>query len=430
MRSWKKKAPYIAACIVIVILALWYQRLSTNEDPSASGNLFTAKNGEEIQTITLQNEHGEYSFYQEDGNWMVSDGAEAYYTNADKMSLLTDTLLHFPVNRVLEEGQAEYGLEDPRATAVYTTTKGRENTIRIGSVCADTSECYAQADGQKGVLITKSAGASQMLGSLAAYRTNEVFQVDLAALSRIRYTDPEGESVTLEREDPDSSWRLTEPVSAGARQLVTKELMAQLGSWSISGYLESVPEMTEKDVLVLEDSSGKTQQIMLGAEEGTKRYALLDGEQDAVTLFASDIDLSGFNTTSLIYEAPLAADLDKVKSLHIEIGDHTYDFEVDAEKEAVFISGKPADYAAFTSFYTRYILLLADGWDETVTAEDRKETDIRASFETVLKDGSVQSLQLFQGQEDRLLMKCEGIDGLYMNEDRLQKVEERLEDLK
>ena len=429
MRGWKKKIPYIAACIVIVVLALWYQRLSVKHDPAVDGSLFAPKNGEEVQTITIHNEYGEYSFYQEDGTWMVSDGTDAYYANSDKMSLLTDALLHFPVKRVLDQGQEDYGLDNPRAAAYYKTTEGREYTVVIGNTCADTSECYAAADGQKGILITESAGASQLMGSVAAYRTNDVFQVELASLCSIRYTDPSGQSVTLVREDPDSEWRLTEPVSAGARQLVMKELLSQMAAWSIAGYPETVPEMTEKETLVLTDSSGQTQEISLGAEESTQRYAFLDGGRDAVTLYAADVKLSDFNVESLIYEAPLSADIDKVASLHIAMGEKIYDFEVDAGQQSVTSSGKPVDYEAFTSFYIRYILMLADGWDKQVSAEGMAEEDIAASFETVLKDGSRLGLQLFPGEGDTLLMKCEGIDGLYMQKSRLEELEKRLETL-
>ena len=87
---------YILLVLLAGSLALFYFLAAGNDAPERTGKLFTAAENEEITSVLIKNTYGSFSFAKKEGEWMVSDGSREFYTNADKMKLLTNSLLNFP----------------------------------------------------------------------------------------------------------------------------------------------------------------------------------------------------------------------------------------------------------------------------------------------------------------------------------------------
>lgn len=416
-----KKSTLILALLAAALVAL-YLAVALDTDPGKTGVLFTPRAGETISEIEVKNAYGTFDFYQRDGEWLVSDGNGEYYTNADKMNLLTSALGHFTVLRVLEQEDAAYGLATPQAAVSYRTSAGRSETVIVGNVCANAAEHYVRADSAQGVLITDSASVAQLTGSLAAYRTKQVFQVDLNSIVEIRYQRSGQEPVTVVRGSGDS-WRLTAPFEAGARRLELSEFLAKLTTWSIAGYPEAagVGAEAEIETLTLTDTAGNTQSLTLGRTEGTARYARLGETDDLVALYAADIDLSVLEADALVYEAPLYVAMDQVREFSIRLADATYDFTIDAQTQTAQMNGRYIDYDALVGIYYRYVLLLADGWDAAATPGEPV-----AVFHSALTDGATRDLVLRERDDATLFMEYGGATRFYLETDRVALLLERL----
>lgn len=421
----KQKLRYIIVGAIAAALALVWLLLITDDDPAHTGLLFRPRHGEEITQIEIKNSYGDFLFFREGDDWLVSDGGGSYITNTEKMTLLTQSLLNFKVQRVLDSDRPEYGTDKPRAAVEFETSRGRHFVVFVGSACPDSAESYAKAGSVSGTIITDAASVAQLTGSLPAYRTNEVFSVNIAGLESLEYIVG-GEKRLEFHLDDEGNWAMGYPFSSGARKLEISEFLAAMSKWRIASYPESfkaaAPERAE--TLILTDRSGESQTIELGAAEGTQRYARIGGAEDVITLYSADVDLSVLTPEALVYETPLYESVNNVSALYINIGGSTVDVEIDAQASLARVNGKLVDYEAFTSFYYRYVLLLADGWDQNPAPGEAV-----AQFISTLSDGSTRSLTLYERDEDSLYMDYGAGEGFYLELERLQKLADRLEPL-
>lgn len=423
----KKHLPLFLAALAALLLAGGYFLMKSQKDPAKTGVLYKLSRGETITEIRLKNAYGTFDFTQKDGTWYVSDGSGEYRTNADKMLLLTDSLSDFSVLRVLDADSGEYGLSEPQAAVSFTTSRGKEHTILVGNVCADAAQNYARAENLAAPLVTDSASVAQLTGSLAAYRTNEVFAVDVSRIRGIEYSAG-GQEIVSCRSDDGSAWRLEYPFSSGARRLEINEFLSALATWSISGYPDSATAAQAMagagETLTLTDADGVTQTISLGADTGTLRYADLGADGDVVTLFSADIDLSALTPETLIYEAPLYVSVNDASAIRITAEGKTYEITFDSEAQTAVCNGSYIDYQTFIGIYYKYVLLLADGYD----AADQEGSEV-AGMETTLKTGESLKLTLCARDGDTYFMQYGDSRGFYMDASRLADLLGRLEAL-
>ena len=420
----KKKLPLILAACAAALLIAGYLLVTADEDPARTGVLHRSGADETVTEMQIKNTYGDFTFTLHDGEWLVSDGTGQYHTNSDKMNLLTASLLNFSVLRVLPEGSAEYGLDAPRAAVSYKTSKGYQQVLVLGDSAANAAESYVSADGVSGVIITDAASVAQLTGSLKAYRTNQVFVVDLYSLQTIDYAGETG-SLTLTK-DSAGNWSITAPVSAPARRLEMNEFISSLLVWSIADYPDGKFDAelgldAPTETLTLTDSAGTTQTLSLGSVDSTLRYARIGGREDTVALYATDVDLSALSMESLIYETPLNIPVTETNRFTLTMGGDSWEFTYDSQAQTAFLGNRPIEYDDFVGIYYRVVLLLADGWDaETVPG------DTVATVELGRTDGSSVTLTLRQRDEDTLFMDYASGAQFYMDASRLQKLTERI----
>ncbi len=421
----KQKLRFILAGALAVALAVAWLLVINDQDPGRTQQLFRPARTEEISRIEIKNSYGDFQFYQDDQGWLVSDGTGSYLTNAEKMRLLTDSLLHFKVLRLLETEQPEYGTDQPRAAVQFETNQGRQFLVLVGNSCPNSAESYAKAGGLAGTIITDAASVAQLTGSLSAYRTNDVFSIDLGQLQSLEYSAGGEKKLGFYREEG-GAWALDYPFSAGARKLEISEFLAAMSQWRIADYPERFKPASGggDESLRITDTSGRSQTIQLGAVEGALRYARIGGQEDVVALYTSDVDLSVLRPEALVYETPLYESINNVSSVYMNIGGSTIQAEIDAQAGVVKIDGRLVDYEAFTGVYYRYVLLLADGWDA-----DPKPGEPVAQFISTLKDGGERTLTLYERDEESLYMEYGKGQGFYLELRRLQQLCDRLEEL-
>lgn len=421
----KQKLRLILAGVVAAILAVTWLLLVNNQDPGRTQQLFRPKRTEEISRIEIKNNYGDFRFCRDGQTWLVSDGIGSYLTNAEKMKLLTESLLHFKVLRLLETEQPEYGTHQPRAAVQFETNHGRKFLILVGNPCPDRAESYAAAGSLAGTIITDAASVAQLTGSLSAYRTKDVFSIDFARLQSLEYSAGGEKRLAFHREE-DGAWALDYPFSSGARKLEISEFLAGMSRWRIADYPGQFKPASagRNESLRITDASGCSQTIELGAVEGVHRYARIGGREDVVALYASDVDLTVLSPEALVYETPLYESINNVSAIYMNIGGSTIKAEIDARAGVAKVNGRLVDYGAFTGAYHRYVLLLADGWD----AEPEPGEPV-AQFISTLTDGSERMLTLYTRDEKTLYMEYGKGQGFYMELKRLQKLCDRLENL-
>ena len=412
---------YILLVLLAGSLALFYFLAAGNDAPERTGKLFTAAENEEITSVLIKNTYGSFSFAKKEGEWMVSDGSREFYTNADKMKLLTNSLLNFPVLRILDETRDEYGLAEPTAAVSFVTSTGRTGTAVIGASGVDVNEYYALASGIDGVLITDATCVNQLNGSLSAYRTNEVFIADLYTLSTIEYYRNDEKQIEIAK-DGENGWKIAYPFESGARKLEMNEFVAGLLCWTIAGYPdEFIPSLTAPESVVFTDEAGTRQKIEFGYSNGTQIYARIGARDDIVTLYNTDIDLSVLNAESLIYENPLYYPLKDASEVHMSLLGRDLHFLINNEAQTVELNGQFISYEDFTGIYFRYVLLLADGFDP-----DPHYGKLAAEFSTLLSDGSTCSLKLYERDSGSYYMEYADKGGFYLRSDRLTNLMEKL----
>lgn len=421
MKNRKFFSFVILSAAAVILIAAYFLSVN-NLSPGKTGVLFVPGKNEELTAVRIKNTNGDLSFYQKDGEWKVSDGNREFYTNSDKMKLLTNGILHFPVLRVFDTELDEYGTKSPRAAVTYETNTGRQGTIVIGAQSANTNEYYALSSETDGVLLTDGSCVNQLLGSLAAYRTNDVFVVDLHKLSSVEYHLGDEKQLTVERDVSSGDWSVTFPFLSGARNLEMNEFVAGLTAWSIAAYPdEFIPAFSSAESLILTDSDGISQRIEFGYSTGTQIYARIDGHDDVVTLYDTDIDLSVLTPDSLIYENPLYYPLKDAGEVDMTIRGKSLHFDIDNEAQTVSANGTFIDYDDFTGIYFRYVLLLADGYDASPA-----EGESVASFKTTLSDGTEHSLELTVRDSGTYYMEYSGKKGFYLNSVRLDNLLEKI----
>jgi len=416
----KKKLPMIIAVIAAIALAAVYFLMNRTPSARSGGYLFVPAKNESFESIRISNSNGSMSFYKKDGEWKVSDGENEYFTNSDKMKLLTGAISSFPIKRIINGKSPEYGLDKPSAIVEFNTSTGRTGKIYIGNTCVNASECYAAADGVDGTIITDSAAAIQFNGNLSSYRTNDVFVVDLAALTEIDFTEDGERKITLSKDG--KNWRISYPCDSGARAIDMNELVTSFLKWSIAGYLdESETPGSFSSEMKLSDRNGVTQTIKLGEPVGNYISASIDGKEDIVSLYSTDVDLSPLNVETLIYEVPLLIPINDSQRTVLTYGDEKYDFEYDYEMKVAKLNGKLIDVSSLEGIYSRFVLCLADGFDPVT-----RRGKLVASIENTLKDGSTVKVDLYERDDDTLFMDFDGKTQFYMNKSRLDNALERI----
>lgn len=390
--------------VLCVALASAYFLISANENPAAKGVLYELGN-DQITNVTIENTFGNFSFYQQDGNWVVeSDGV--YRTNPEKMKLLLGCLESFTISRMLTDEKAEYGFDAPQAQVSVQTERGKTYRFTVGNESVSGSSVYIKSG--DGIMLTSTAMTSQLDGSLAAYRAKDVLMVDPAKIRSIEYSVGGKQVLALTNTDY-HHWSMEYPFAVQGREVILNELIAKLRTLVIAGYVDSTSDVgdtgldTPNASMTLTDENGVKQTLDFGTVQDTIQYVRIGGKSDIVQLYASDLDFSNLTPEGLMYVAPLDIPVDAVQSVLVEADGQSDLLAVDRSGDVTqsTLNGKAIDYAnAFVSIYFKCITINADGYDSTPPEPGAEQARI-----TITKtDGTTVSLSLCARNESTLYL--------------------------
>lgn len=425
----KKYLPIIIGAILVVAFAVGYFILSSDKPIEEAGILFELQNDEEINSIVIVNEHGIFSFAQdEEESWYVSSESSNYRANVAKIELLLSSLESFKVIRVLDDESEEYGLSSPSSMVQFATNTGNTYSLAIGNPGADVSNIYVKDLINDTILISDLASVAQLTGGLTAYRDKSVYTVDISNIKRIEYYQQDEYIVGCYNETVDI-WYLDYPFDSQARHIELNELVGAMKGWSVAGYPDkdlSLSDMgleTPEESIVITDGDGNTQRIDFGLGNNTVRYARLGGTDDIVEMYAIDIDLSIMRPDTLLFVAPLKCTLDEIESINIMADGKDYTLTCDPASETATLNGKNISYDEFISVFFKYISMVASGRDTKSAAGENI-----AKFTTVFKDGTTAQLELLERGDDTYYMKIntETSSIYYLKAEKLSKLMERL----
>lgn len=409
--------------VAAIALGGVYFWMESGNDPAQTGVLYRLEDNETVENISLTNRYGAFQFYKDDGEWVV-DSAGQYRTNPEKIALLLSNLELFPISRVLEDSLPAYGLENPRAQVVFTTSSGKENCFSVGAETASKSGAYVRDDKTGTIMITSTGVVSQLDGSLAAYRAKDVLTVKATDIREIAYYK-NGKHIVTAVNSNFKDWALTYPFEAPARTIPLNELLTAMRGWAVAEYPAGAetPDMglaNPAHTLVLTDRTGNRQRLEFGESDGTTTYVRTGEGNEIVKLYTVDLNFSALTPDELIFIAPLKTAIDDTKSIVIQHRDQQAVFELvhSADQSTVTLNGSPVSYNDFVSVFSKYVGLNADGREPA-----GQVGNAIFSFTTTLNDGTQRTLQLAERDENSYYMNIGGQVEYYME---AQKVEELL----
>jgi hypothetical protein len=400
-------------------------------------NGFSLVRDETIAVLTIRNNYGVFQFTRQkeaeiwDSWTVVSEGVQ-YRANADKMKLLIASLSDLPVQRVLESEKDIYGLSKPAALVSVKTSAGRGYEYTFGGSGVDVNTVYVKNNAGS-VILTDASALLQITGNLAAYRDKKIFFVDLLNLAGLEYARSGLPVVNCRREGP-TRWYLDYPYKAPARHIELTEFVAAMTGWMVAGYPETAVDYgalgldPPLETLILTDMEGKKQTLTFGRAEGLGRYVQLGNRHDVVLLYAADTDLSVLSPETLLFIAPLRAQMDEVSGFSVERGDARWGFAYDSATG--FASW---DYGAlsgdeFVGVFYKFISMVADGRDTRRTSAGVGEA--ASVLHLNLRNGGTVRLELLPRNEDTYFMRIDGADTpYYINAKRLLSLLDRISEL-
>ena len=423
----------------------------------ASGAVFSLKNGEEITSITIDNEYGIFFFFREaddpanlssdgiassrsKGNpgmddrihiWFVETEGIRYRTNAPKMTLLLESLSSLPVKRVLESERDGYGLAFPVAHALLKTNAGRRYEYSFGNTGTDVNTVYTKNTGGS-VILTDTFAFNQVTGNLAAYRDKNVFSVDLLDIDTLEYGCSGQLTIVCRKEGP-TEWYMDYPWKVPARHIELTELIAHMAAWGIGGYPEAVDQKEAGldpplETLVLVDAKGNRQKLDFGKTDGLYRYVQIGGQGDVVFLYAVDVDFSVLSAESLLFIAPLRTQMGEVSTFSVKSGANVWTLSYDQLSDTAFWDYGLLDNEEFVSIFFKFISMVADGYDTGILPQlGGKPIAVMSLKKT---DNGSAKLELFPRDKDTYFMRINGDDTPYfINAVRLSNLLDRITDL-
>lgn len=197
----KKRLILIAALFVVFIAAIivysqWIKPLVEFDDGEGTVmvetqegetlgvqmryQIFPQITREELESVKVKNEHGEFEFYKKDGELMLR-GSEGTAINGETLSQLV-VAAGYPlaILKVAPDanGYEEYGLNDPICTWTITADDGTSHTMRVGHMVHTGEGYYVCMEGRDAVyVLARSMIEEPLLSSPTVFVTPVVMAV-------------------------------------------------------------------------------------------------------------------------------------------------------------------------------------------------------------------------------------------------------------
>lgn len=134
---------------------------------------------------------------------------------------------------------ADFGLESPRIQ-ITLRSKKPPVTLSVGSVTPAKNALYAQVQGQKEVLVTRTAVAEQLDRSLTELRDRTVVDISPSSVTRLEIKSAD-RVLELVKSSPSTNaeprWAISRPLAARADQSKVSQLLTDLSTMRVENFL-------------------------------------------------------------------------------------------------------------------------------------------------------------------------------------------------
>lgn len=405
--------------IVFFLLGGTYFLMTTGDDPRKTQEAISFSKGEQITAFEIINSFGSVKFQQEENNWLIAE-PQRYRADEKRIETAVSILMNLPIGRILEQPMEEYGFSQPQITITVHTDKNKEKILFVGNKTASMTQYYVKEKDKDFVYLVDSGYIAPFEGSLSSYRDKGLFTVDIEAVDTLTYEKNGKKELTITKEQ-DGQWRLKYPYEAGARKNEIDDFFVKFKKMNIIQYtvnkelsLQDMGLMPPLESIEIIEGSGRSQILEFGAELNGQRFVRTETGEIAM-VFAVDSDFSILNEKKLLYVAPLKNTLEKITGIDIVKKEVSYHLKVDTEKDSYTIQNKEISRGDMASIFLRYINLFASGYDPV--DDVLEEPDY--VFTSYCKDGTIQSLKLYERDETTYYMDFgEGIQ-FYMDKERI-----------
>jgi hypothetical protein len=404
----------------------WY--LSSDQEPSVTGVLYTFPSSDRLVEIHITNPHGSVTFTRVDDKWNITEPG-SYRANQKKANVMESLLLNLPIKRVLDSELPEYGFDDPQATIEIFSASGIRKVFFVANLTASKAQVYLKDSESGKVFVCDLGTVTQFDGSLDSYREKDVFSVDKSNIVQFSYFLDGEKQLTVERING-QDWQLVFPYQAPARKIQINEFLIKLRKWTAIAYPSS-SEVNYQDmgldapghVLEVMDANGETQRLEFGTVAAGMVFVRTGSQEDVAGIFAIDVDFSPLNATNLLFFAPLHTSIDRVSKIQIisRNGNTIFDLDQSTQPPRITSNSKEIPYEAFVSFFVKYLSLSADGY-ESVT----KPGEETLLFKTTYLDGQTTEVRLLERDADSFYLQVDGQTGFYLSNKKVDMLLDRL----
>ena len=401
----------IAAVILLLTAPKKEQESSSETSVSQSQEIqITSKAADNVQSITVKNEHGSFTFNRKTRGSANDDGtvAASYYWTSEELlgvgqsdSAVRSFITGFAAltaNSVVEENAEDldkYGLKSSRATVSITFDDGTKTELFFGiDNPTNTSTVYFR-EGDR-VMLTYASGVSGAFKDIKDYANllitkslGDDEQVDYITIERKDLSEPVEirymSELEAARDDENyvvstlNTHRFTSPYNAeinvskggtlvgGVCGLTMKECayleanaenLAKCGlddpfctvKFSYGGE-ERVLLLGDKAKQVVSESSADTPQLY----EVTGYYATLVGVPGIFVITTQAAPWYDFNPADFISARPLSPYIYGCESVEISVSGRVYSFVIDKEGKTALLDEKTLDGENFRKFFEQLV---------------------------------------------------------------------------
>ena len=157
----------VLAAVCAVFFAAFLLLLREPREVVGTGAVFTDAKPVDIESVSVTNASGEYRYYFEGDGYVLDDIPPEICDLDAFIEFMTNCGQLRADQKVAREDArpADYGLDDPAATAVIDLFDGASLTLRVGNQETVSQDYYVSADGFDGIYVMSKELASQFLVS-------------------------------------------------------------------------------------------------------------------------------------------------------------------------------------------------------------------------------------------------------------------------
>lgn len=296
------------------------------------------KNGDEVESITLNTSDGELIFTKAGDEWRIGNAGTDKLEKQKINSFVQSALNIYSLERV-EESDEACGLDNPTATIKIKDTGGATDTISIGGKSAVTDKVFFRVN--DGDVWTMSATTAENLTeNLEYYRSYKRFAIDKSEIYDVTVSRDKN---TYHLEKNGDTWLIKSPFKKEYHinyDFLNDDILTPISEIELSTPVENAELISTSStykpavvtVLSADEQSdgtrGETNRhiLYIGRTEASKVYVEYDGE-----VFLVDKQMFDFvdvNEMYILSKYLAITDISTVNEVKIEKGNDTFSLKV------------------------------------------------------------------------------------------------------